>query len=97
MTTYIPAQKTHSTEHSLMLQGLSEREVETRRASGQGNVARLQASRSYLQIVRENVFTSVNTILFVLGFALIVLGQTSDAITNFSKLLVLPAIGAAQR
>lgn len=67
-----------------MLEGLSEREVETRRANGQGNVAPLKTSRSYTQIVRENVFTPVNTILFVLGIALIMLGQTSDALVSVS-------------
>lgn len=84
MTTYISEQKIYSTEHSLMLEGLSEREVETRRANGQGNVAPLKTSRSYTQIVRENVFTHVNTILFVLGIVLIILGQTSDALVSVS-------------
>ena len=82
MPTYISEQKTYST--GLMLQGLSEREVETRRANGQGNVAPLKTGRSYPQIVRENVFTPVNTILFVLGIVLIILGQISDAIISVS-------------
>ena len=80
MTTYIIEQKTYVP----CLQGLSESEVVARRASGQGNVAPLQTSRSYIQIVRENVFTSVNIIVFVLGLALIFLGQTSDAIVSVS-------------
>src|SRR5262249_42569532 len=78
MTTYIIEQKT-SLSH---LQGLSDSEVVARRANGQGNVAPLRTSRSSIQIVRENVFTSVNTIVFVLGLALIFLGQISDAIVS---------------
>src|SRR5215469_16435260 len=80
MTTYLLEQNT-SVSH---LQGLSDSEVATRRASGQGNVAPLRTSRSYTQIVRENVFTSVNIIVFVLGLALLFLGQTSDAIVSVS-------------
>jgi len=80
MTTYITEQNTSIPS----LQGLSESEVVARRASGQGNVVPLRTSRSYIQIVRENVFTSVNSIVFVLGLALIFLGQTSDAIVSVS-------------
>jgi cation-transporting P-type ATPase E len=80
MTTYTIEQKTPVSH----LQGLSDSEVVARRASGQGNVVPLRTSRSYIQIVRENVFTSVNIIVFVLGLALIFLGQTSDAIVSVS-------------
>lgn len=80
MPTYIIEQKTSISR----LQGLSESEVVARRANGQGNVAPLRASRSSIQIVRENVFTSVNIIVFILGLALIFLGQTSDAIVSVS-------------
>ena len=84
MTIYLPEHTTHSSRHISLLQGLSESEAMLRCASGQGNVAPLRTSRSTLQILRENVFTSVNTILFVLGFVLIFLGQTSDAMIAVS-------------
>jgi cation-transporting P-type ATPase E len=67
-----------------------------RRASGQGNLAPLRTSRSTLQILRENVFTPVNTILFVLGLALIVLGQTSDAIVSVSVAFFNVLVGVVQ-
>src|SRR5215472_12978794 len=75
---------TQSNARNKSFQGLSASEVLERRASGQGNVSPLKTSRSYLQIVRANVFTTVNTILFVLGLALIILGQTSDALVPVS-------------
>ncbi len=58
------------------MQGLSEKEVVARRARGQGNVMPLATSRSYAQIVRENVF------MFVLVVALLLLGQYSDAMVS---------------
>jgi cation-transporting P-type ATPase E len=64
------------------IRGLSASEVEVRRARGQGNVTRLKTSRSYVQIIRENVFLFVNTIMFVLAVALLVLGQYSDALVS---------------
>ena len=39
-------------------------------------------SRSYLQILRENVFTTVNIILFSVGFALVLVGQYLDALVS---------------
>jgi|SRR5579885_1261332 cation-transporting ATPase E len=60
--------------------GLSEVEVIARRKRGMGNIFPLKSSRSYWQIMRENLFISVNVILFALGLALIVLGQVSDAL-----------------
>src|SRR5690349_5137288 len=50
--------------------GLSEREVLVRRANGQGNTAPAPTSRSYRQIILENVFTFINLCLFGLGIAL---------------------------
>ncbi len=66
----------------LQFQGLSESEVIVRRAHGLGNTAPLKTSRSYIQIVRENVFMFVNTIMFILIVALLLLGQYSDAIVS---------------
>lgn len=84
MLTYLSEQITQSNARIWSLQGLSESEVMERRTNGGGNVAPLKTSRSYLQIVRENVFTPINTILFVLGIVLIILGQTSDALISVS-------------
>lgn len=68
------------TEAALPHPGLSEAEAAARRAAGQGNVVPLKTSRSYAQIVRENVFNTINNILFTLGIILIALGRYLDAI-----------------
>ena len=58
--TTVPAQPT-------LLRGLSEEEVRLRRARGQGNTVKLPTSRSYAQILRENIVTLINLILFALS------------------------------
>lgn len=62
------------------LQGLSAHEVPARRARGQGNAAPLRTSRSYRQILRENVFTFTNNVLYLLGLALVLLGRYTNAL-----------------
>jgi cation-transporting P-type ATPase E len=64
------------------VRGLSASEVATRRARGQGNRSRLKTSRSYAQIIGENVFMFVNFIMFVLAAALLMLGQFTDALVS---------------
>jgi len=96
MPTYLSEDTIQSNERILSLQGLSESEVMERRTNGEGNMAALKTSRSYLQIVRENVFTSINTILFVLGITLIMLGQTSDALVSVSVFLINVLVSVVQ-
>jgi cation-transporting P-type ATPase E len=81
------------TEYSL---GLSDEEASARRARGQGNVITLQTSRSYTQIIRENVFTFINNVLFVLGIALIALGRISDAIVSVAVVLFNVLVSVVQ-
>jgi cation-transporting P-type ATPase E len=70
-----------ATEFDLM-RGLTEREALIRRANGQGNTAPAPTSRSYRQIIVENVFTFINLCLFGLGIALIALGRILDALVS---------------
>src|SRR5712691_8140515 len=67
-----------------LIQGLSEDEVGRRRTSGQGNTVRLPTSRSYARILRENILTLINIILFALSLALVLLGRPLDAITTIA-------------
>ena len=60
--------------------GLTESEVLARRANGEGNDVDQSGSRTYLDIIRANLFTFFNNILYIIGILLIVLGQTNDAI-----------------
>jgi cation-transporting ATPase E len=64
------------------IQGLTADEVAERRAQGLGSVPPPATSRSYLQILRENVLTTVNIILFSVGFALVLVGQYLDALVS---------------
>ncbi|MGY2084920.1 HAD-IC family P-type ATPase [Blastococcus sp. SYSU DS0539] len=76
--------------------GLSQREAEARRRGGERNVAVSASSRSYARILRTNVFSFFNIILFVIGAALLALGRYSDAFTSVGLGLVNAAISAVQ-
>src|SRR5579862_3745481 len=73
---------------SAAAQGLSEREAGARRAAGQGNTAPLRTGRTYSQIIRENVFSFINNILFLLGLALMVVGRPLDALVSVGVIAV---------
>ena len=62
--------------------GLSDAEAAARRAAGHGNSAPPATSRTYAQIVQENVFTFINNVIFVLGVLLIVVGRPLDALVS---------------
>jgi cation-transporting P-type ATPase E len=76
--------------------GLSEREAEARRRRGEGNVAVSASSRSYARILRTNVFSFFNVILFTIGAALLALGRYNDAFTSVGLGLVNAGISAVQ-
>ncbi len=78
------------------LQGLTESEVFERRARGLGNNVKLKTSRSYGEILRENVFTFINNVLFILGAALILLGRTSDAVVSVGIILINVVVSVVQ-
>jgi cation-transporting ATPase E len=81
---------------SMNLQGLTAGEVVARRAKGMGNNARIQTGRSYAQIIRENVFTFINNVLFGLGFALILLGRPSDALVSVGVIMINVVVSVVQ-
>jgi cation-transporting ATPase E len=76
--------------------GLTQREADARRRRGEGNTAVRGTSRTYVQILRTNVFSFFNVILFVIGAALLALGRYSDAFTSVGLGLVNAAISAVQ-
>lgn len=63
----------------LDLQGLSQSDVSARQAAGQTNNAPLQTSRTYWDILAENLFNFVNIVFFIIGIVMIILGRYSDA------------------
>ncbi len=64
--------------------GLTEIEVVSRRAAGLNNTPPLPTTRTYVQIVRENVFTFINNVLFLLGIALAAVGRPFDAVVSLA-------------
>src|SRR5437868_9838153 len=70
------------------LEGLSEREAVAQRVRGHGNDITQRTGRTYWQIVREAVFPLVNTILYVLCVALLLLGQISEGLISFGVVLL---------
>jgi cation-transporting ATPase E len=76
--------------------GLSDEEVARRRAAGEGNVISISTSRPYYDIVRENVFNFVNTVLFVLGIVLVALGRPGDALISVGVVLANSLVGVVQ-
>jgi cation-transporting ATPase E len=78
------------------LSGLSDAEVTRRHARGEDNRVALPTSRPYTQIIRENVFSFVNTILFGLGIALVALGRPGDALVSVGVVLANSLVGVVQ-
>ncbi|MGI3781606.1 MAG: HAD-IC family P-type ATPase [Janthinobacterium lividum] len=76
--------------------GLSTDEAAARLRRGEGNRTVSASSRTYGRILRTNVFNLYNTILFVIGGALLALGRYSDAVISVSIGLLNAVISAAQ-
>jgi cation-transporting ATPase E len=76
--------------------GLTQREADALRRRGEGNTAVRGSSRGYARILHTNVFSFSNTILFVIGAALLALGRYHDPFTSVGLGLVDAAISAVQ-
>ena len=87
-------QFTHSSGSPLS--GLSEKEVAVRRAQGLGNEMPSKTSRSYAQIIRENIFNPLNTLLYALGITLILLGRVSDALISVGVVMLNVIVSVIQ-
>ena len=76
--------------------GLTEAEVAAARARGETNAQTAGESRSYGKILRANVFTLFNNLLFAIGVTLMVLGRTNDAVVSVGLGLVNSVISSLQ-
>jgi cation-transporting ATPase E len=76
--------------------GLSDLAASERRARGEGNDVRMASSRSYARIVRENVFTVVNVVLFVVSMLLVPFGLVADALVTAGPVVANVAVGVVQ-
>lgn len=79
-----------------ILRGLTEREALERRNLGQGNDIQLETSRSYVDILRQNVFTFINMVLFSIGIILVTLGLYTDALLSVGIVMLNVVIGVIQ-
>lgn len=79
-----------------MFPGLSTQEVQARRAAGKGARIPPPTGRTYAQILREDVLTLINSILFVLCVALLLLGQYSEAFVSAGTVLFNVVISVVQ-
>ncbi|MEO8289307.1 MAG: HAD-IC family P-type ATPase [Chloroflexota bacterium] len=76
--------------------GLSSQQVAERQAKGLVNKAPGGTDRSYAEIIRQNVFTFINIILFAIGVVLVIMGRTDDAIVTVGVVLVNVVVGVVQ-
>ena len=76
--------------------GLDDAEVARRRAAGLGNTPPPPTTRTYAQIIRENVFTFINNILFALGLALVLVGRPMDALVSLMVISTNVVVGIVQ-
>ena len=76
--------------------GLSENEARERRARGLGNKVKLKTGRTHMQILRENLFTFFNLVLFGLGIALVILDKPIEALITSGVVLVNVVLALVQ-
>ncbi|MCO1654520.1 HAD-IC family P-type ATPase [Pseudonocardia humida] len=76
--------------------GLTSAEALRRARRGESNAAVAGTSRSYATILRTNVFSFFNLVLFVIGVALLGLGRYSDALISVGLGLINAMISAVQ-
>lgn len=78
------------------MNGLSNAEAQARHAQGLGNQVKISSSRTYRQIIKENVFTFVNIVLFGLGIVLILFGRVSDALVSVGVITINLVVSIVQ-
>ena len=87
---------TETTDGAATARGLSTAEAADRLRRGESNTTPNAATRSYATILRTNVFSFFNIILFVIGVALLAMGRYSDALISVGLGLINALISATQ-
>src|SRR4051812_17496873 len=77
-------------------EGLTEAEAVERRKKGLGNHSKHETSRTYRQIIRDNLLTFINVTLIGIGVILVVMGQTKDAFLSSGLAVVNAIVGIIQ-
>jgi cation-transporting ATPase E len=76
--------------------GLSEMEVLSCREQGDGNEYQPPTSRSLIDILRQNVFTLINVVLFTLAAVMVSIGRISEGLTSVSLIAMNITVGMIQ-
>lgn len=76
--------------------GLTSTEVRQRKAHGLSNDVPLQSSRPASVILRENLLSITNVILFAIMITLVLIGKPSDALVSGGAVLVNVIVGVFQ-
>lgn len=85
-----------NTSAAAPVRGLSADEVRERTARGEVNRVTASSTRTYAQILRDNVFTFVNNMLFGLGLALLLLGRPFDALISAGVVFINATMSSIQ-
>ncbi|MFN3979209.1 MAG: HAD-IC family P-type ATPase [Caldilinea sp.] len=76
--------------------GLTSSEALARRQRGEGNDVKLTTSRSYLDIIKTNVFNPVNVVLYAIGAGMVLVGDIRSAITTVMLVAFNAVVGIIQ-
>ena len=77
--------------------GLSRAEVISRQKSGLVNKYKQPSTRSYFEIIQDNVLNFINIVLIIISVYLVVVGQPSDAVVYIAVALFNSLIGLCSR
>lgn len=80
----------------MQISGLSSSEAQARRQRGLGNTVSLATSRSYGDILLENVFNPVNVVLYVIGSGMVLIGDLRSALFTVGLVIVNAVVGVIQ-
>ena len=83
-------------QQMVLAAGLTSAEAAVRRRRGEANSPVKGGSRGYPDILRTNVLSFFNIILFVIGAVLLAMGRFSDALVSVGLGLINAVISAAQ-
>jgi cation-transporting P-type ATPase E len=78
------------------LTGLTEEEAILRRKNGQGNDITIDTGRTYADILRQNMFTFINIIIFIIGVLMIIMNLWGDAFVSVGVILMNVVVGVVQ-
>ena len=76
--------------------GLTEQEALARRKAGQGNDQKIASSRTYGDILRQNVFNVINIVLFSIGAVMVGIGRVGDAVVSVGLIVMNVVVGVYQ-